>query len=97
MSGKVINGIRTRWALTNEVKIGVLDSESYKLSNGKYTERKPNITFSIIDSQKYNKDHAFYLWEKTGENKYDSSFTHEYFGTDLEAPKLTLVNHEKSI
>ena len=95
VSGKVINGIRTRWALTNEVKIGVLDSESYKLSNGKYTERKPNITFSIIDSQKYNKDHAFYLWEKTGENKYDSSFTHEYFGTDLEAPKLTLVNHEK--
>ena len=94
VSGKVINGIRTRWALTNEVKIGVLDSESYKLSNGKYTERKPNITFSIIDSQKYNKDHAFYLWEKTGENKYDSSFTHEYFGTDLEAPKLTLVNHE---
>ena len=30
VSGKVINGIRTRWALTNEVKVGVLDSENYK-------------------------------------------------------------------
>ena len=95
VSGKVINGIRTRWAFTNEVKVGVLDSENYKLSNTRRTERKADVLLSTFNAEKYNKDHAFYLWEKTGENKYDSSFTHEYFGTDLEAPKLTLVNHEK--
>ena len=94
VSGKVINGIRTRWAFTNEVKVGVLDSENYKLSNTRRTERKADVLLSTFNAEKYNKDHAFYLWEKTGENKYDSSFTHEYFGTDLEAPKLTLVNHE---
>lgn len=94
VSGKVINGIRTRWALTNEVKVGVLDSENYRLSNGKTTERKADILLLTFNEEKYNKDHAFYLWEKNEESNYDASFTHEYFGTDLEAPKLSLVNHE---
>ena len=91
MNGKVINGVRTRWALTNEVKIGVLDSENYKLSNRRLTERKMEIVPVIFDSENHNKDHAFYLWIGDDVNPV---FTHEYFGTDLEAPELTLVNHE---
>ena len=94
MNGKVINGVRTRWALTNEVKVGVLDSENYKLRNGRFDERKLNVMLLTFNAEKYNKDHAFYLEKKTGENNYDASFTHEYFGTDLEATELSLVNHE---
>ena len=45
----------------------------------------------IFDSENHNKDHAFYLWIGDDVNPV---FTHEYFGTDLEAPELTLVNHE---
>ena len=91
MNGKVINGVRTRWALTNEVKIGVLDSENYKLSNRRLTERKMEIVPVIFDSENHNKDHAFYLWIGDDVNPV---FTHEYFGTDLEAPKLTFVSKE---
>ena len=95
VSGKVINGIRTRWALTNEVKVGVLDSENYKVSNDNHAEKRADISFLTSNFEEHNKDHAFYLWEKNEESNYDAFFTHEYFGTDLEAPKLTLVNHEK--
>ena len=94
VSGKVINGIRTRWALTNEVKVGVLDSENYKVSNDNHAEKRADISFLTSNFEEHNKDHAFYLWEKNEESNYDAFFTHEYFGTDLEAPKLTLVNHE---
>ena len=94
VSGKVINGIRTRWALTNKVKSDILDNDTYEISEQIRTERKTGIIFSISNSEKYNKDHAFYLWKKIDEDNYDYSFTHEYFGTDLEAPKLTLVRKE---
>ena len=94
VSGKVINGIRTRWALTNEVKVGVLDSENYKVSNDNHAEKRADISFLTSNFEEHNKDHAFYLWEKNEESNYDAFFTHEYFGTDLEAPELSLVNHE---
>ena len=94
VSGKVINGIRTRWALTNKVKSDILDNDTYEISEQIRTERKTGIIFSISNSEKYNKDHAFYLWKKIDEDNYDYSFTHEYFGTDLEAPKLTFVSKE---
>ena len=94
VSGKVINGIRTRWALTNKVKSDILDNDTYEISEQIRTERKTGIIFSISNSEKYNKDHAFYLWKKIDEDNYDYSFTHEYFGTDLETPKLTLVSKE---
>ena len=94
VSGKVINGIRTRWALTNEVKVGVLDSENYKVSNDNHAEKRADISFLTSNFEEHNKDHAFYLWEKNEESNYDAFFTHEYFGTDLETPELTFVSKE---
>ena len=93
MNGKVVNGVRTRWALTDIIGIKVIDDNNYKLSF-EFTGRKlGNIDYKT-KTEKYNKDHAFYLWKKIDENKYNAIFTHEYFGTDLETPELTFVSKE---
>lgn len=91
VNGKVINGVRTRWALTDKVKIKILEGKDYKISKKRYTDQLEQMFITITNSEKNNKDHSFYLWI----DERNASFAHEYFGTDLEAPKLTLVNHEK--
>lgn len=48
VSGKVINGIRTRWALTNKVKSDILDNDTYEISEQIRTERKQVSYFQYL-------------------------------------------------
>lgn len=64
VSGKVINGIRTRWALTNKVKSDILDNDTYEISEQIRTERKTGIIFSISNSENITKTMRFICGRK---------------------------------
>ena len=95
-TGKIIDGITTRWALSNTVKITVGNADEYRLSMGRYLTKYESLTISALGTEKNNKDHAFW-YHKYEEENYTPFFTHEYYGTDLADPVLSPVSSDKII
>ena len=93
---KIIDGITTRWALSNTVKITVGNADEYLLSTQKDTTKFESLTISASGAENYNKDHAFWCHKYT-EDSHTYTMVHEYYGTDLADPVLSLVSSDKII
>ena len=59
VNGKVINGVRTRWALTDKVKIKILEGKDYKISKKRYTDQLEQMFITITNSEKITKTILF--------------------------------------